>query len=402
MSIAPTDQDRPDPTGRRAWRGLLALLRPKSEKPKSRPRSIALWLHRWLGLTVGVILAMTGLTGSYLAFYLPIERAVIAPLRVSPGAQPVSLEALHQALIKVGPSARGSWDIEIPENGGVITSRFAERGQPRRMVSVDPVSLQVVHEGAWGQTVSTWIYELHYRLLMGRDGATVMGVFGLLLMVGLVTGGVLWWRSGRDLKTRLAYAGGSTQRQLYDVHRLLGLGAGVLLSVLVLTATAMNLPKVVRPALAAVSPISAPSKPPKSAPAEGRPRLTVDDAVAIARLRLPEAELRWVQVPNKANGAYGVRFWQKGEPNRRFPKTYVFVDQYSGQVLAVRDGLQGTASDHILTWLYPLHSGQAFGLIGRSIVALLGLTPTILLITGFLRWRAKRRSQAARLRRAAA
>lgn len=400
MSLAPTNQDRPNPIGRTAWRGLLASQRPKSTA--ARKRSIAMLLHRWLGLTLGLILAMTGLTGSYLAFYLPIERAVIAPLRVSPGARPVSLEAVHRALTIVGPPARGSWDIEIPQDGGVITSRFAERGQPRRMVSVDPVSLQVVHEGAWGRTVSTWIYELHYRLLMGRDGATVMGVFGGLLMVGLVTGGVLWWRSGRDLKSRLAYAGGATQRQLYDVHRLLGLGAGLLLAVSVLTATAMSLPKIVRPALAAVSPISTQAKPPKSAPAQGRSRLTVDDAVRIASQRLPDAELRWVQVPNKPSGAYGVRFWQKGEPNRRFPKTYVFVDQYSGQVLAVRDGLQGSASDHILTWLYPLHSGQAFGLIGRSVVALLGLTPTILLVTGFLRWRSKRRSQAARLRRAAA
>lgn len=167
----------------------------------------------------------------------------------------------------------------------------------------------------------------------------------------------------------------------------------VLLIVVLVTAVMMTLPKVVRPALAAISPISKQERP-KSTPVPGGVRIPVDRAVAIASAEMPGARLRWIQAPNKPNGAYGMRFWQKGEPSRRFPRTYVYVDQFSGKVVGVQNGLSGTTSDKILMWLYPLHGGEAFGLVGRIVIVLLGFTPAILYVTGFIRWRQKERIKA--------
>ncbi|RYE68987.1 MAG: PepSY domain-containing protein, partial [Oxalobacteraceae bacterium] len=199
----------------------------------------------------------------------------------------------------------------------------------------------------------------------------------------------LWWRSGRSARSRMKFDfKGSGQRKLYDTHRLLGLGSLLFLLISVGTATAMSLPKQVRPILQMFSPIVR-SPELVSGVAEGRSRIPVDEAMAIAQQRLPQGELRWVKVPNKPDGVYAVRFWQPGEPSNRFPKSYVWVDQYDGQVLAIRNGPQDSASDQILTWLYPLHSGEAFGLLGRSLVALLGLVPAILFFSGLLRWRSK-------------
>ncbi len=103
-----------------------------------------------------------------------------------------------------------------------------------------------------------------------------------------------------------------------------------------------------------------------------------------------------MQVPNGPTGAYGVRFWQKGEPSRRFPQSYVWVDQFSGKVLGVQDGLSGSASDKILRWLFPLHGGEAFGLPGRIFMVVLGFVPAVLYVTGFVRWRKKERIKARR------
>jgi len=329
---------------------------------------------------------------------MEIEKATIAPLQMSLGKQPPSMEAVYRSLAEVGSPETGRWTIELPRDGGVITGRYAERGKAMRMVSVDPVSLEVVRDVAWGDTLSTWLYELHYALLMGRSGALVMGAIGTGLLVSFVAGAILWWRSGRTARSRLTFVRkGPTERKIFDLHRLLGLGSVVLLFATVATATAMNLPNVVRPVLTAFSPTTE-LPDPQSGPADGRARLSVDQAIALARRHLPGVDVRWVQMPDAETAPYTVRFWQTGEPSKRFPKSYIWLDQYDGRVLGVSHGPRGTATDRILAWFYPLHSGEAFGLVGRVIVGLPGLVPAILFITGLLRWRSKARRLAAHKR----
>jgi len=278
----------------------------------------------------------------------------------------------------------------------VITARYRSPGSDQRMVSVDPVSLQVVRDVKWGRTVGTWIYELHYRLLMGRAGAAVMGWLTVAMLAVVVTGVILWWTLGRSRTGRFTFdVKGFSPRQVYDQHRLLGLVATAFLAVVLVTAVMMSLPRQVRPMLAAVSPITQPMRP-KSDPVPDAQRISIDRAVAIASARLPDARLTWVQVPNRPDGAFAVRFWQRGEPSRRFPRTYVWVDQFSGKVVGVQDGRAGSVSDKILMWLYPLHGGEAFGLFGRIFIVLLGFVPAALYVTGFVRWRQKERIKARR------
>ena len=59
--------------------------------------------------------------------------------------------------------------------------------------------------------------------------------------------------------------------------------------------------------------------------------------------------------------------------------------------LAVSSPENASAGEVFLRWLFPLHTGHAFGLPGRIAILVLGLMPTVLYITGFIRWRQKRR-----------
>jgi len=332
---------------------------------------------------------MAGLTGSYLAFYPEIETATIAPLQRSAGMAPDSYERVYQALTEVASSTAGWWNIEMPIEGGVITGRFFEGDAPIRMVSVDPLTLEVVRDVQWGSTASTWIYDLHVSLLLGRSGAVAMAVLGIAAMVMIFAGLVLWWRSGRTARSRFRIdRKGSGERKLYDAHRLLGVGSAALLVVSIAAATAINLPEQVRSILTVFSPVEE-MPAPRSGEADGRERLPLDAVIARARASLPQAHVRWIQMPGAQADPFVVRIWQPGEPSYRFPKSYLWLDQYDGRVLAVHHGPQGTGTDRILDWLYPLHSGQAFGLAGRAVVALLGLVPAILFVTGTIRWRRK-------------
>ena len=128
-------------------------------------------------------------------------------------------------------------------------------------------------------------------------------------------------------------------------------------------------------------------------PEELRTVKGVGEAVAIADKVFPDGRLHWVLFPSAPNAAYVVGKQSHDEPNRT--KTYrnVGIDQYSGEVLRVQDRGGFSAGEKFIEWLFPLHAGEAFGEIGRPVVLLIGLTPLTLYVSGFLRWRQKRRAR---------
>lgn len=369
-----------------------------------RARAVARRIHLWLGLTLGLLFALAGVTGSALVFYPELDRALHPALaQVPQGARPASWEAVYQALRRDHPERTGAWRIEVTREGGAIPVRYykpretAGRGFAPFMAWVDPVTLRTIRADFWGDYAVTWIYDLHYRLLLDKPGALAMGAAGAAMLVLLASGLWAWWpRPGGWRRSLRLKPGAAPLRRLYDAHKLAGLGGLALLLGVTATGALLDLPEQVRPRLARVSPLF---EPPKLA---SRPRpegpLPLDALVAVARRRFPGAELAWIETPANARGVVRVNLAQPGEPSRRFPRTNVWLDPYSGAVLAVRDGLRDSAGDTLLNWLHPLHNGEAFGIAGRFLVLAAGLLAPLLLLTGLLRW--TRRTARARAREA--
>lgn len=124
---------------------------------------------------------------------------------------------------------------------------------------------------------------------------------------------------------------------------------------------------------------------------DGKIRIALDVVASIAGKRYPDAKLRWLETPADANGSYFLRHYQPGEPSERFPKTLLWIDQYSGEILAERDPFAEKFGDTFLNWMHPLHSGEIAGLTGRIVVLICGIVPCVLYVTGFTRWQQKRK-----------
>jgi hypothetical protein len=75
---------------------------------------------------------------------------------------------------------------------------------------------------------------------------------------------------------------------------------------------------------------------------------------------------------------------------------WMFIDLVSGQVLGERITRQLGAGDQFLAWIFPLHTGTAFGLPGRIVIALAGVGIVTMLFNGFYvwgtKWRMRRRA----------
>ena len=104
---------------------------------------------------------------------------------------------------------------------------------------------------------------------------------------------------------------------------------------------------------------------------------------------MPEAKPAWIEIPGPGEGAFRLRFQQPGDPSRRFPHSFVWVDQYRGEVVGRHDSRSFPTLSVLEAWLHPLHDGSAGGLALRLAVLLAGLFPLGLFITGLLRWRSR-------------
>lgn len=352
--------------------------------------------HLWIGLTLGGLFALLGLSGSALVFYRGIDAGMHPPVHAAPGAQPARWEDVLGALRAANPALAGAWRIEVQPGGGAVPARYmqtpqaAERGFAPLLAWVDPGATRVVRQQGWGEGGMTWVYDLHYRLLAGSAGARIVGVAGLLALLLLASGLYLWWPAAARLRGALApKPHAAPQRRVYDIHSLSGVYGLVLLAIVTATGALLDLPDQVKPLLSSVSALH---RPPVLHSAPGISRIAVDAAVAIAARRFPHARLAWIETPDGPDGVYRINLAQPHEPSQRFPRTNVWIDQYSGRVLAVRDPRFDSWGDKVLSWLHPLHNGEAFGLAGRVLVFVSGLLPALLFVTGILRWRHKARA----------
>lgn len=97
--------------------------------------------------------------------------------------------------------------------------------------------------------------------------------------------------------------------------------------------------------------------------------------------------------PNGPAGVFKIVMRQPGEVRKTSGSTVVWLDQYSGNILAVRDPWRFRAGNTFLDWQFPLHNGEAFGLIGRWIVFIAGFVPLVLYITGLVLWWTRRKAR---------
>ena len=65
-------------------------------------------------------------------------------------------------------------------------------------------------------------------------------------------------------------------------------------------------------------------------------------------------------------------------------------------MLRVIDPLAARSGDWFVSLLYPLHTGEAFGIAGRILISVVGLMPLLFFVTGLVVWIRFRRKPAKR------
>jgi uncharacterized iron-regulated membrane protein len=288
----------------------------------------------------------------------------------------------------------------------------SNQNEPERLTSifVDPFTAVVLGErslsweaGIPGSFVD-FIALLHYQLLLGPIGTTIVGILGLLSLFSLLTGLILWWPIiGRWQRAASIKRHARSQRLNRNLLNTIGFLSLMVIGAVLLSGVSMNLNNPFVALTRFFSPATrAPFEQLHSSPAAGRAPIGVNQALTIAAQYYPAGQLNWLGLPDGQSSVYTISRRDVPGLSYFWSERTVTLDQYSGAVLDVRSPeTRHTAGETFLDWQWQLHSGQAFGWAGRLLVFLGGIACAVIYITGVLRWMQKRSSrQAAQDRRA--
>lgn len=384
--------------------------------PKS-VRTVLLRLHLWLALSFGSVFVILGLTGSIIAWMHELDH-VLNPDLFSTAhptypAEPVSPEMVQAALdVLVANPAYGrprqlmlpasttdvitAWYPARPANGKSAVGQFGQDGS--RQVMLDPVTLEVKGERNWGEygisasLLIPSLYHLHRYVLLGETGKTVIAVSGLMLVLMSLIGLFLWlprpsWKALRQaLTVNLAASPAAIN---FRLHRMLGFFALPVLLLLGFSGAYFNQPQWILPVVGKVLPVT-PARKPENVNLLPGQHITAVQAMLIAQGVFPEARISRLGLPSASAAVYEIRLRQPQEMHSGDGASRVSVDAGSGRIIRVADPLRGQTGDRFLAWLFPLHSGIAFGIPGRLFISCFGLVPLMLMLTGWRMWRKRK------------
>jgi uncharacterized iron-regulated membrane protein len=295
--------------------------------------------HRYLGLGVGCVIAMIGITGSLLIFQPDIELYWVTRTfdPIVPKAQRISIEAVVntvQAIYKDTDLKPTTINV-LPENEFYSIRLSSDEGDSRLDIFVNAYTGEILGDRNYNNTLMAKLLQLHVSLFAGEIGTTIIGIaaFSFTSFTGFC------WNF-YDWTTPLIYAATFTSKPA-------DLGSTSIL---------------------------------------GRSHLGLDDILHRSNAALPGTITTYIYPPTTPEEVFTI--------GKRLPSTpkgdglsSVELDQYSGEILRVYDERSLPLGDRILTTFEPLHYRTFGGLSTRILYVLVGFAPAVLIITGLTMWK---------------
>lgn len=354
-------------------------------------RRVIFNLHLYTGLAAGLLLVLSGLTGSLLVFREEIEGLVYPELmKTVPRDERVPLQAVLEAVGRAYPQDR-PFSIRLPRTPQQ-TYVVRMNGAHDLFVYADPYSGKILGAHRQEDTFTGWIVLLHTELLSGERGETILGIGAVLLVCMGVTGIILWWpRHGKISPGFKIQWSAHWEKVNFDLHRASGIYAALFVLITAFTGVSLVFNEAVAGFINAVTESPPRPAPPLSDPLRvGMPSPSLDVLLQQADHILPAATITWINFPQTPRAPWVVRkkLPQESHPNGR---NFIYFDQYTGRVLQAENSATAPLGTRIYNVLYPIHIGVIGGIPTRILQVIIGLAPPILFITGYVMWKNRRK-----------
>jgi uncharacterized iron-regulated membrane protein len=370
-------------------------------------RKTLFWLHLTCGVTAGLVVLMMSVTGVLLAY----ERQILAwadrthYVEAAPGAARQPLAALLAAVQRERPGFQPTAITLRNEPDAPVTFAAGRAGA----LLVDPYTATVRETGPEGlrdffETVEGWHRWFNTSGDKRATARAITGASNLVFLVLVLSGVYLWlprvWKWAA-LRARLLFNGRAATSKARDFnwHHVFGIWSALPLAVVVATAVVFSFPwanALVYRSVGEQPPVR--GGPPGGAPSLGAARnaeaepangstpqpLTYDQLFARA-----EAHGDWrtltLALPPAGTARFTIDQGNGGQPQLRHALT---LDAATGDVQSWAPFSSQTPGQRLRSWIRFLHTGEALGIAGQTIAAVVSATSVIMVWTGLaLAWR---------------
>ena len=188
------------------------------------------WVHKWTSLVCTLFMLVLCITGLPLIFYDEIDHlagsAVTTP-RLPEGTPRAPLDAVVRAAQAQYPGKVPLYvfaDDHDPDLWLVKLDDRVDSDETRAVfAAVDARTAKVLGTPVFNEGVMHFFYRLHVDWFAGQGGRLFLGLMGLLLVLSIVSGTVLYAPFMRRLDFGTVRSDRSAQVRWLDLHNLLGI-----------------------------------------------------------------------------------------------------------------------------------------------------------------------------------
>lgn len=336
-------------------------------------------IHKLSGLTLGIFIFLLALSGVIITFREELLPVIYSEFQVTPSGAELRPEVqIRNAQAYLGHrTVTNFYANGEADEASLILFRDPAKSLPEILV-MNPYTGSVIGEMPLIKNIFAVALFFHANFFLGKTGEWLVGILGLVLVLFVFTGIYIWLpKLNVRQKLNQTFSGKLSNQKL---HHQVGLVLAFPLIISALTGflTVFDLSYVVMKTLRN-DPVR-PEEVSKVVACNFK-----NDMKAIATLSdVHLKNLISVHLCGKKNSFIKVSY---GVSDRHPTNGYsrILIDPETQKIVQAFDSNKDPSSWNIKRLLiYPLHSGEIFGIIGKTIVFLTGLGLMLIFITGIL------------------
>jgi uncharacterized iron-regulated membrane protein len=333
-------------------------------------------IHKWLGISLAILIIPLALTGAVLVWHEWLDEQVNPqryPVVTAPLMEPSAYALAAGKLAQPGERVA---TITFPDKVGAVQVSMT-KPQPggrraRATVWLDPATAAPIERANPSEGVLRVIHSLHGTLLVPGVGRTIVGWIGVAMLLSSLTGLWLWWPLKGSVRRGLRWNRRPDINS--NLHFQAGFWISLPLAVLSLTGVWISFPTVFS---------GARGGPPGVGPvALERPNLSPDQALAAAQ-PLASGSPATIAWPTNEKSDWTIAIRGDGKPRE---VKVADTDAKATLVPAKPEALART--------MRRIHDGTGMPLVWQVVIFVGGILPALLAVTGLLMWLRMRRRRA--------
>jgi uncharacterized iron-regulated membrane protein len=347
-------------------------------------------IHLYLGLTAGLVIMITCLTGAVLVFEKELQISIYPErYKVEAKSDRVPIHQLTDEVVRQVPDATISGVKVYTDPDRSVEITYTQNPEaPSTQAFMNPYTGELISLYSYRSTFFYTAFSLHRWLLAGDTGKLIVGISTSIFLFILLTGIILWWpKSRKKLKQRLRFKWDAGWKRInHDLHIVIGFYAAIFLFVFAFTGLAWSFQWFNNGIYWITGTESKRPEPPLSVYVPGVPPLSMDRQDSIVKREISnDVAYYTLNAPKDSVSALSVIVLSK-EPAHEKATDQYFFDQYTGTLIGTALYKDRNLGQRARSTFYPVHVGSIGGIAGRIIAFLACLAGVFFPVTGVILW----------------